>query len=211
MAEVAQKNIYYELKSDSYCVQVIRNKSKFYARVHTLEEAIALKNMVLKFYKENGRIPRNSELNFESYERETTYGKYITFNKASQSFKLVINREGKRIIVSKRDVSELYPIRERILEFYDTHKRLPKHSEIGVKLQHPIREEGDSTKYITRQNTYIESYSIKIVRADETFLAYTHSLPEAMEVRDSVLEFYKLHHRLPSHAEIGFVSVKKRK
>lgn len=211
MVKVIQKNIAYELKSDSYSVTVIRNKSKFYARVYTLEEAVALRNMVLNFYKENGRMPQNSELNFVSYERKTTYGKYISFDKIQQSFVLVINRDDERIVVREKNVSELYPIRDRILEFYSIHKRLPKHEEIGVKLKHPIRKDGDSTKYIKRQNTIVEAYSIKIVRADDTFLAYSHSMSEAMEVRDNVLEFYDKHHRLPSHAEVGFVSVKKRK
>lgn len=48
-------------KSRNYRVSVHRNDQDFFCNVETLEEAIAVRDAVLKFYKENGQVPTKEE------------------------------------------------------------------------------------------------------------------------------------------------------
>ena len=56
------KNIYYSRQDDYYKITVTRDKSAFRKRSKSLEDAIRIKELVLKFYDEFGRLPSKDEI-----------------------------------------------------------------------------------------------------------------------------------------------------
>lgn len=56
------KNISYRRQYDDYRLKIIRDKSKFVKHLRSLDDAIRIKERVLKFYDESGRLPTRDEI-----------------------------------------------------------------------------------------------------------------------------------------------------
>ena len=62
------RNITFDKTCNRYFVQISRNRQKFSTSSKTLEDAIAVRNAVIKFYTEHGHLPTNTE--FRSFRKE---------------------------------------------------------------------------------------------------------------------------------------------
>lgn len=214
MVRLEHRNIYYDSNTKSYRVYIDRDKNRFSARVLTLEDAISLKNEVIEFYETHQRLPNRSELQIESriVRKENKYGKNIIFHKQSGLFRFTMERDYTRFSAHHRDLSEIQLIRDKVIEFYRVHRRLPSHKEVGFERQRNRKFNGDEHKYITKKKFESHDlYVMKIVRSDAYFLAHFHDESEAMKIRDDVLKFYRTHKRLPSHEEVGYIPLRRRK
>ena len=56
------KNISYSRRHDVYVISISRSKSFFIERSKSLDDAIRIKERVLKFYDESGRLPNRDEI-----------------------------------------------------------------------------------------------------------------------------------------------------
>lgn len=56
------KNIYYSRRYDDYELTITRNKSRFVKRLRSLDDALRMKEHVLKFFAEYHRLPARDEI-----------------------------------------------------------------------------------------------------------------------------------------------------
>ena len=62
------RNITFDKTCNRYFVQISRNRQKFSTSSKTLEDSIAVRNAVIKFYTERGHLPTSTE--FKSFRKE---------------------------------------------------------------------------------------------------------------------------------------------
>ena len=119
-------------------------------------------------------------------------------------------------------LEEAVKARNEIVEFYEKHKRLPNIEEqnelFGIKSRrrenkNNLDEESKVSNTNLKNITFDEAsnrYFIQISRDRRKFSTTCTSLDRAIEIRTSVIEFYKDRGYLPTKAELkSFVKEKK--
>lgn len=152
--------------------------------------------------------------------------KYITFDRSYSpkvKYRVHVTKDREYFAKSYETLEEAVKTRNEIVEFYEEHKRLPNVQEqndfFGIKSvcrenKNEICEESKSSNTNLKNITFDEAsnrYFIQISRDRRKFSTTCNSLDRAIEIRTSVIEFYKEHGYLPTKAELkSFVKEKKK-
>lgn len=217
LANTGQKNITYREDLDDYFVQILRNRKKFGQAFNTLKEAIAVRDQVLEFYDEFRRIPSSKELGLKRREHRREDGRlrerYISLEKKyrKNQYRLSMTKHGVYFVKNFATLEEAIETRDKLLQFFKEFDRLPNREEQETlfDIKFKSRRNHSDLKH-TKSNTGLmnitfnksyDRYQIQLTRNRAKFSEISHSLEEAIAIRDEALKFYKDHGRLPSKSE----------
>ena len=217
MSNSGYKYVYSREKTDDYAVSITRKRDRFFRAFNTLEEAIELRDKVLQFYEEFGRLPSVKEIGLRRREHRL---KTDSRNERHISLDGTCGKRPYRVLIVKNRVSfvknfstleEAIKMRDEVLNFFKEFDRLPNREEqetlfdVKFKDLKNLSDKKDSKSNTSKKNiTFDKSfdrYAIQITRKGMKFYAVNQSLEEAIKLRDEVLEFYKIYDRLPSKTE----------
>lgn len=226
LANTGHKNVTYREDLNDYFVQIFRDRKKFSQAFNTLEEAIDARDKAIQFYEEFRRLPSSKELGLRRREHRRKDNRlnerYISIEKKNRTrpYQLCMIKHGAYFSKNFATLEEAIEIRARLLQFFKEYDRLPSRKEqeelFGLKFKSRTRKHHRKRTYsksntgmlhITFNKSY-DRYQIQIVRQQQRFSAISHSLEEAIAIRDEALKFYEDHGRLPSTAEC-LASIKK--
>ena len=225
LANTGQKNITYREDLDDYFVQILRNRKKFGQAFNTLEEAIEVRDRAIQFYEEFLRLPSAKELGLRRrvHRRKSNNSlneRYISLDKrcGKRPYRLGLTKHGVYFTKNLATLEEAIETRDKLLQFIKEFDRLPDRNEqetlFGLKFK--SRKKYASQKrsksntrvmYVSFNKSY-DRYQIQLTRQQKRFSAVSHSLEEAIAIRDEALKFYEDHGRLPSTTEC-LASIKK--
>lgn len=151
--------------------------------------------------------------------------KYITFDRSygpKVKYRVHVTKDREYFAKSYKTLEEAVNARNEIVDFYEKHKRLPNIEEqselFGIKSRprenkNNLDEESKVSNTNLKNITFDEAsnrYFIQISRDRRKFSTTCTSLERAIEIRTSVIEFYKERGYLPTKAELkSFVKEKK--
>ena len=151
--------------------------------------------------------------------------KYISIDRSYGSkikYRVCVTKDHEYVVKNYRTLEEAVKARNEIVEFYEKHKRLPNIEEqnelFGIKSRrrenkNNLDEESKVSNTNLKNITFDEAsnrYFIQISRDRRKFSTTCTSLERAIEIRTSVIEFYKDRGYLPTKAELkSFVKEKK--
>lgn len=151
--------------------------------------------------------------------------KYISIDRSYSrkiKYRVCVTKDHEYVVKNYRTLEEAVKARNEIVEFYEKHKRLPNIEEqnelFGIKSRrrenkNNLDEESKSSNTNLKNITFDETsnrYFIQISRDRRKFSTTCTSLDRAIEIRTSVIEFYKDRGYLPTKAELkSFVKEKK--
>lgn len=174
ISSTGERNIVRSNGSKPYCVSIARNKQKFNRLVDTIEEGVKIRDRVLRFYEEHGRMPKGySELEFSDFPQSEECRKCknsVVFN-SSYSYARFVNSDH----VCRYCISDI-------------------RRENSGKRNDPMR-------YISRQK-YSMLYIVSFHRRGQKTVVYQALLEEAIAARDKIEKFYDDHLRLPTREEV---------
>ena len=155
------------------------------------------------------------QLNEKYISIDRSYGRKI-------KYRVCVTKDHEYVVKNYRTLEEAVKARNEIVEFYEKHKRLPNIEEqnelFGIKSRrrenkNNLDEESKVSNTNLKNITFDEAsnrYFIQISRDRRKFSTTCTSLDRAIEIRTSVIEFYKDHGYLPTKAELkSFVKEKK--
>lgn len=155
------------------------------------------------------------QLNEKYISIDRSYGRKI-------KYRVCVTKDHEYVVKNYRTLEEAVKARNEIVEFYEKHKRLPNLQEqndlFGIKSRrrenkNNLNEESKSSNTNLKNITFDEAsnrYFIQISRDRRKFSTTCTSLDRAIEIRTSVIEFYKDRGYLPTKAELkSFVKEKK--
>lgn len=218
LANTGQKNITYREDLDDYFVQIFRDRKKFSQAFNTLEEAIDARDRAIQFYEEFLRLPSAKELGLRRREHRREDGRlherYISLEKKYRKhpYRLSMTKHGVYFVKNFATLEEAIETRDKLLQFFKEFDRLPNREEqevlFGLKFKprnhhHRVQKHANSNTgqlHITFNKPY-DRYQIQLTRNRTKFSEISHSLEEAIAIRDEALKFYKDHGRLPSKTE----------
>lgn len=174
ISSTGERNIVHSNGSKPYRVSIARNKQKFNRLVDTIEEGVKIRDRVLRFYEEHGRMPKDySELEFSDFPQSEECRKCknsVVFN-SSYSYARFVNSDH----VCRYCISDI-------------------RRENSGKRNDPMR-------YISRQK-YSMLYIVSFHRRGQKTVVYQALLEEAIAARDKIEKFYDKHLRLPTREEV---------
>ena len=219
LTNTGHKNITYREDLDDYFVQLFRDRKKFSQAFNTLEEAIDVRDKAIQFYEEFSRLPSSKELGLRRREHRRKDNRlnerYISIEKKNRTrpYQLCVIKHGAYFSKNFATLEEAIEIRAKLLQFFKENDRLPSRKEqeelFGLKFKPRIRKHHRKHTY-SRSNTGMlhitfnksyDRYQIQVVRQQQRFSAISHSLEEAIAIRDNVLKFYDEYSRLPTKSE----------
>ena len=218
LANTGHKNITYREKLNDYFVQLSRNRKKFNQAFNTLAEAIDARDRAIQFYEEFLRLLRRRVHRRKS--NNSLNERYISLDKrcGKRPYRLGLTKHGVYFTKNLATLKEAIETRDKLLQFIKEFDRLPDRNEretlFGLKFK--SRKNYASQKrsksntrvmYVSFNKSY-DRYQIQLTRQQKRFSAVSHSLEEAIAIRDEALKFYEDHGRLPSTAEC-LASIKK--
>ena len=169
------------------------------------------KNQISSISIENA----TGQLNEKYISIDRSYGRKI-------KYRVCVTKDHEYVVKNYRTLEEAVKARNEIVEFYEKHKRLPNIEEqnelFGIKSRprenkNNLDEESKSSNTNLKNITFDEAsnrYFIQISRDRRKFSTTCTSLDRAIEIRTSVIEFYKDRGYLPTKAELkSFVKEKK--
>lgn len=169
------------------------------------------KNQISSISIENA----TGQLNEKYISIDRSYGRKI-------KYRVCVTKDHEYVVKNYKTLEEAVKARNEIVEFYEKHKRLPNIEEqnelFGIKSRrrenkNNLDEESKSSNTNLKNITFDEAsnrYFIQISRDRRKFSTTCTSLDRAIEIRASVIEFYKEHGYLPTKAELkSFVKEKK--
>ena len=174
VSSTGERNIVHSNGSKPYCVSIARNKQKFIRLVDTIEEGVKIRDRVLRFYEEHGRMPKGySELEFSDFPQSEECRKCknsVVFN-SSYSYARFVNSDH----VCRYCISDI------------------RRENSGKR--------NDLMRYISRQK-YSMLYIVSFHRRGQKTVVYQALLEEAIAARDKIEKFYDDHLRLPTREEV---------
>lgn len=122
-------------QSGLFRFSIDRNRVRFSAYDRDLSKIQSIRDKVIEFYQVYNRLPSHEEVGFKRQWNRKRIGdklKYITKQRLPYDlYAIRIIRSGASFLAHSHTESEAIQIRDDVLEFYRTHKRLPSHEEIG--------------------------------------------------------------------------------
>lgn len=224
-ANTGHKNITYREDLDDYFVQLLRNRKQFNQAFNTLEEAIDARDRAIQFYEEFLRLPSAKELGLRRREHRRKSNRlnerYISLDNqcSKRRYRLAITKRGAYFTKNLATLEEAIETRNKLLQFIKDYDRLPSREEqevlFGLKFKprnhhHRVQKHANSNTgqlHITFNRSF-DRYQIQLTRNRAKFSEISHSLEEAIAIRDEALKFYEEHGRLPSKSEC-FEAIKK--
>lgn len=169
------------------------------------------KNQISSISIENA----TGQLNEKYISIDRSYGRKI-------KYRVCVTKDHEYVVKNYRTLEEAVKARNEIVEFYEKYKRLPNLHEqnelFGIKSRrrenkNKLDEESKVSNTNLKNITFDEAsnrYFIQISRDRRKFSTTCTSLDRAIEIRTSVIEFYKDRGYLPTKAELkSFVKEKK--
>ena len=176
------KNISWSEKRNAYIVNVRRFNQVFYRNTYSLEDAISLRDKVLKFFEEHERKPSSEELGLE--RKKPVYTKRVE----------------KPILKCKMCNNEINYHHSEERDRFFKRDNLCGYCHRIKKSNEEVLENPDSMKHITLEKSS-GFYIVQIKRFNQTFYHRTESLEVAKNLRNRVIDFYVEHNRLPEAEE----------
>ena len=217
LANTGQKNITYREDLDDYFVQIFSDRKKFSQAFNTLEEAIDVRDKAIQFYDEFRRIPSSKELGLKRREHRREDGRlherYISLEKKYRKnpYRLSMTKHGVYFVKNFATLEEAIETRDKLLQFFKEFDRLPNREEQETlfDIKFKSRRNHSDLKHAKSNtglmnitfNRAFNRYQIQLTRNRAKFSEISHSLEEAIAIRDKVLKFSKDHGRLPSKTE----------
>ena len=217
MSNSGHKYVYDREKTNDYAVSITRRRNTFFSAFNTLEEALQVRDRVLQFYEESGRLPSAKELGLRRREHRLKTDrhreKYISLDKTcgKRPYRVLISKNRVSFVKNFATLEDAIKTRDEVLGFFKEFDRLPNREEqetlfdVKFKDLKNLSDKKDSNSNTSKKNiTFDKSfnrYAIQITRKGMKFYAVSQSLEEAIKLRDEVLEFYKLYDRLPTKLE----------
>ena len=217
MSNSGHKYVYDREKTNDYAVSVTRRRNTFFRAFNTLEEALQVRDRVLQFYEESGRLPSTKEIGLRRREHRLKTDrhreKYISLDKTcgKRPYRVLISKNRVSFVKNFATLEDAIKTRNEVLDFFKEFDRLPNREEqeslFDVKFK---KIKNLSDRKHSRSNTSMmnitfdrsfDRYAIQITRKGTKFYAVNQSLEEAIRIRDEVLEFYKIYDRLPTKLE----------
>ena len=207
------KNITYREKMNDYFVQILRNHTQFNQSFNTLEDAIDARDKALKFHEDHGRLPAAKEIGLRRREhrRKNAIGeRYISLENEyrKRPYRLSMTKNGVYFVKFLATLEDAIKARDEVLRFFYEFDRLPNRKEqetlFGCKLKNRKKYTSlNRSKSNTRTmnisfNKALDRYMIQLTRRQQKFSAISHTLEEAVAIRDYVLKFYEDHGCLPT-------------
>ena len=128
-----------------YRVCVTKDRQYFAKTYGTLEEAIKIRDEIVNFHKENGRLPNAQEqdeiFDIKSKPRESkneknekssvsnTNMRNITFDKTCNRYFVQISRNRRKFSTSSKTLEDAISVRNAVIEFFKEHGHLPTNTE----------------------------------------------------------------------------------
>ena len=115
--------------SKPYRVSIFRKGELFYQHIDTLENAIATRNKVLDFYKQDGRLPNEEEcvkqfgIRVKGHTRDSDSN--ISKPANSKFYEVKIARKRKMYVSRHETLSEAQAYRDKAIKYYSEHNALP--------------------------------------------------------------------------------------
>ena len=112
-----------------YRVSIFRKGELFYQHIDTLENAIATRDKVLDFYKQNGRLPNEEEcveqfgIRVKGHTRDSDSN--ISKPANSKFYEVKIARKRKMYVSRHETLSEAQAYRDKAIKYYSEHNALP--------------------------------------------------------------------------------------
>ena len=217
MTNTGCKNITYREKLNDYFVQIIRNRKQFNQAFNTLAEAIDARDKALQFYEEFRRIPSAKELGLRRREHRREDGhlreRYISLEKKYRKhpYRLSMTKHGVYFVKNFATLEEAIETRDKLLQFFKEFDRLPNREEQETlfDIKFKSRRNHSDLKHAKSNtglmniafNRSFDRYQIQLTRNRAKFSEISHSLEDAIAIRDSILKFYEDHCRLPTMQE----------
>lgn len=198
------RNISYYERTNHWQVAITREFQTFCTKTDSLEDAIELRDKVLKFYEENGKLPSFEEVGHSLLSNENRQYD-IKYDSKDESWTLSIRRGKHKFVTRMKSESEINSVKDKVLEFYDQYGALPKLSYFGLKQSNRTDDSEPNVYYVK----LFDLWRCSISRKCKRFEAFTKSKQEAIDVRNKALQFYEENGQLPTHEEINFVSASK--
>lgn len=224
LANTGQKNITYREDLDDYFVQIFRDRKKFSQAFNTLEEAIDVRDRAIQFYEEFLRLPSAKELGLRRREHRRKDNRlnerYISIEKKNRTrpYQLCMIKHGAYFSKNFATLEEAIETRDKLLQFFKEFDRLPNREEQETlfDIKFKSRRNHSDLKHAKSNtglmnitfNRSFDRYQIQLTRNRAKFSEISHSLEEAITIRDEALKFYEDHGRLPSKSEC-LASIKK--
>lgn len=173
-SSTGERNVVRSNGSKPYCVSIAREKQKFNRLVDTIEEGVEIRDLVLKFYEDHGRLPKGySELEFSEHPKSEECQRCknsVSFNSSYAYARFI--RSG------------------RICRYCSSDFRRKNSN-----------KRNDPMRYISRQK-YSMLYIVSFHRRGQRTIVYQAILEEAIAARDKIEKFYDEHLRLPTREEV---------
>lgn len=173
-SSTGERNVVRSNGSKPYCVSIAREKQKFNRLVDTIEEGVKIRDRVLKFYEDHGRLPKgSSELEFSEFPKSEECQRCknsVSFNSSYAYARFI--RSG------------------RICRYCSSDSRRKNSN-----------KRNDPMRYISRQK-YSMLYIVSFHRRGQRTIVYQAILEEAIVARDKIERFYDEHLRLPTREEV---------
>ena len=174
------KNVFYNHKTSSYFVEIVRDGKLFKASFKDLEEAIRVKEEVLKFYKDRSRIP-------ESYEimQKGSSMKYKNITQTPQGYyNVTISRgiDGKRVRVHQnfKTLEEAISGRDQIIKNFKETGQLKS-----------LKDRNDLHNIYEIDNAY-QVHIVRMIEGERIQIVEKYDrLEDAIAARDYILDVFK--------------------
>ena len=219
------KNITYREKMNDYFVQILRNHTQFNQSFNTLEDAIDARDKAIQFYEEFRRLPSAKDLGLRRrvHRRKSNNRlneRYISFDKrcGKRPYRLGLTNHGVYFTKNLATLEEAIETRNKLLQFIKDYDRLPNREEQETlfdikfksrKNRSDLKRAKSNTGLMNITfNRSFDRYQIQLTRNRAKFSEISHSLREAIAIREEALRFYEDHGRLPSKSEC-FEAIKK--
>lgn len=130
-----------------YYLSIFKNRRRLSRAFADLNDAIALRDIAIEFYNNNGRFPTHDEQNIlfpkcqthkrelsKTVDRSTVQLKNICHNKKDDRYNVIITRDGVVLSTSFKSLDDAITARDMVLDEYDKTGRLMTRGEVIAKL-----------------------------------------------------------------------------
>ena len=128
-----------------YRLSIVFKDDRYNRGYLTLEKAVDHRDKLIKFFKEHDRLPIDDEyfevlgpdfvshqyMQEENLKTDAPTGqKYITQGKKSGVYIVQISRNKQKFMSGRKKLEDAIDLRDRVLDYYNEHKKLPTNKEL---------------------------------------------------------------------------------
>ncbi len=192
-SKTGHKNISYDAKECSFIVSIFRDGHVLKFRTNTIEDAIRVRDQILKFYKEHGRLPKRSDLGLEYRDRRRLKER----EKKAKSAYICKMCKKQMSYMSKSSIND-FKDRGEICGHCQSKDRDYFSLDVNRRKINRLNEKYISEVFKHDRKYYIVHLDKNRVSIGRTFT----SLKDAISFRNGVLNFYSENNRMPDDLEL---------